>query len=166
MPSVNKQQIANALTMIFPLMNLIKHRGKRCNLKKIMYVHIPISFLLHSVSAFTNNKKVLGPLKKTDYFLIHLSSVVAAMDIKKRVHFYPLVHLAIWIMSARQHKDMHLSRSLLMLYEHKDMKYDRKHVITGVTSTLLFNMNNKIPYSHALFHISLFWIYDIYFNTV
>lgn len=82
---MNLIQIANSISMIFPLIAWWKNRKKypKSIMNKLLIIHTPVSFIYHTVCAFRSNFRLL---QFADYVLIHLTSLITGNHIVKNCH--------------------------------------------------------------------------------
>lgn len=175
MPLVWKQLI-NALTMVCPMLCLIKRRtsspgqGKHAKrLLRIMNIHIPVSMMYHLSMFFGRLPKGSAILQITDFFLIHVSSIVAL----PRRHRPILVasHGVIWLDSCvRTHCPLPKMLAIIMSTKHLldlDKCVAKKVSFSGLLAYLLYAFDEApIKYGHAMFHVTLYWVYNYYFDLL
>lgn len=77
-------EIANAITMLSPLICWWRHRHRSKHhhtevraLHRWMIIHIPVSFLYHSLGAFLDNLAIIYFLRKIDFTMIQVHAIVA-----------------------------------------------------------------------------------------
>lgn len=167
-------QIVNAITMIAPLISLVKHRHKKGKLKSLMKVHIPISFIYHALCAFTSSPRTLIlTLRSLDYFFIHLSGLCAAKDLvsNKNINLSYLLHAYVLYKCVKHNIDMPYLKCIAItidtfdIFRHHFQKASQAFCI-GIVSTCLYINDGKIPYGHAMFHVSLYWLFECYFDML
>jgi hypothetical protein len=180
MPIIVWTQIANAFTMISPLIAWWHHRGTKrqneCRLRRTMIIHIPISFLYHMISGLNVRGCVRALLRTCDLSLVHVYALQACKTIKK-VHNNGSLHLSkvskvskvpLLLNSycitrvCRGYEDTKLRMSSLYLCTHdaiKHVKCSRKKwrlVMLGVSSSALFYFDKQMmSMGHCMFHILL-----------
>lgn len=171
MPIVIWTQIANALTMISPLIVWFKHRNaqKECKelscLKHMLIIHIPVSFMYHMVSAFNTGRCIRGLLKRADLSLIHIYALKACGAIKRTQLSKASTMLNAYCVTRvfQGYEDTKLRISSLYICTHDALRHikvvdkaKQRLIILGVTSSLLFYFDEDLKsMGHSMFHILL-----------
>lgn len=165
-------QIANAFTMISPLVAWWHHRKREkecCALKRLrrtMIVHIPISFLYHLISGLNIIGCKRGFFKVCDLVLVHVYTLQACHMIKQTpvstMHLPLLLNTYCITRVCRGYEDTKLRMCSLYVCTHdalrkvKCMRSKRRLVALGVSSSMLFYFDNKLMnIGHPLFHVLL-----------
>lgn len=167
-------QLVNAITMVAPFFSWLKNRKQRGAFKNLMQIHIPVSFVYHLCSAFPRFPlKVLYFMRSVDYLCIHLSGVFAAKDLQKRKKnpLSYIVHVVILFKCVKDDVDLPFLKSAAIVFENKDvfkLDYSKasQAAAVGTCATLLYINDGKMPFGHAMFHVSLYWLYECYFDLL
>lgn len=166
-------QIINAVTMVSPLICLWRNRKKKSVFKKVLCVHIPLSMCYHLSCAFPVSLKwAITTLKTLDYTFIHMLSLASRIDFKRyhNIHFSALGHTCL-IMTSIRKRDPALAKFGLMVFDHLHFRRIEpelaKRALKAGTITFTFYFYDKhIPIGHGIFHITLYWLFDIYFKML
>lgn len=174
----NVAQLLNAVTMVAPLLSLLRNCRKRGSktplalvLCKVMCVHIPISFAYHLTHALSRHSTCINILKSIDYFMVHITTLIPLLHPKVRQQrkcICILGHaLSFWFL-----KDMFsvypyvkflaiCSSTSHLVKEHRD--YAFLTMCYGSIGFLLYVLDGWcIPYGHAMFHITLYPLFNNY----
>lgn len=164
-------QVFNAVTMVSPLICLLKHRKKKSVFKSTLCIHIPLSMSYHLSCAFPTVVPacVVITLKALDYTFIHMLSLASRVDMKqtKRISISALLHTTLVVKSVIN-SDPAVFKLGLMLYDHMHLVrahpcHSKKAIIAGGTAFTFYYWDNSIPCGHGIFHITLYWLFDTYF---
>jgi hypothetical protein len=172
-------QIANAVSMISPLICMLFHRNKNKHIDKnavslkrkatrLLSIHIPISFCYHFISAFDRFFHLRNLLKIADLSLIHYYALRIShyFNQKRDVTVQtPLSKMSLCINSmcivrvCQGHEDT-LTRIIgLYLCSYnalKDQENLNEIILVGSISSVLFYYDEHLKnIGHSLFHIML-----------
>lgn len=167
-------QIVNAITMVAPLISWLKNRKRQGGFKKLMQIHIPISMAYHMCASFPHFPiKVLNILRSMDYLCVHLSGVLAGKDIRQTPtsHSTVLINTFILYKCVKDGVDLPMVKCAAIVYENIDIfRINRKKAsqaaVVGTCATFFYINDGHIPYGHAIFHVSLYWLYECYFDLL
>lgn len=183
MPIIVWTQIANAFTMISPLVawwhHRKKNRNKECHkllrLRRTLIVHIPVSFMYHFISGLNVNGCVRALLKRCDLSLVHVYALQACKTIKSLQGngSLRLAKLSFLLNSycitrvCRGYEDTKLRMSSLYICTHdaiKHVKCTRTKwcmIILGISSSALFYFDEQLMrMGHSMFHILLGFLHN------
>jgi hypothetical protein len=181
MPIIVWTQIANAFTMISPLIAWWHHRNtkrqKECRelfrLRRTLILHIPISFLYHMVSGLNVRRCVRGLLKACDLSLVHVYALQACKTIKKihgngSLHLSKLPRIPLLLNSycitrvCRGYEDTKLRMSSLYICTQDAIQHVKctrtkcRMFLLGAWSSVLFYWDEQMMrMGHSMFHILL-----------
>lgn len=170
-------QIANAVTMISPLISWLHHRRKpkdknvtgcKRNITRLLLCHIPVSFCYHLLSAFTCPTSIRYIFKVADLSMIHYYAlkVSTCFHIKnnrteQRLTTVSQCMNSVCIMRVCQgHEDTLMRIIGLYLCSYDALKDEHKAVpkiaLLGGVSSLLFYYDDKLfNLGHPMFHVML-----------
>ncbi len=165
---MRKDQILNSITMIFPMIALLRNVRRRSTFKVLSLIHVPVSSLYHFLaSCLRNDNKWVLCLRYVDYFFIHTCSHVAYREqnnLKSNVLI--LLHVSCVSLLLKTGRDQSILRSSLMLYEHRRSFKTSANVLTGMMCVILYCESSRKKYLHCLFHMTLYMIYREYFKRL
>lgn len=167
-------QLLNALTMVAPLFCLWRHRRKKSWYRPIMCLHIPTSVAYHVMLAFPLLPVPHGfiwTFKALDFFFIHLMSLASRVDFGRKRHIMgsALCHSILLLQSTAGGRDPVLAKCILMVHDNLHLLNVAKHdtrnmaLAAGVATLSLYATDTTWDYGHAVFHITLYWLFDTYF---
>lgn len=168
-------QIANAISMISPLVSMIFHKKKNDNVSihkdkatKLLSIHIPISFCYHLVSAFNSHFRVRQILKIADLSMIHYYALRICEYFHQKRNVYHktrLTKLSFCINSlciirvCQGHEDTFTRLMGLYICSYNALKDEQglnEIIIIGSVSSALFYFDDHLNnMGHSLFHILL-----------
>lgn len=168
-------QIANAISMISPLVSMLFHRKKiDCNsihknkATRLLFIHIPISFFYHLISAFNSHFRIRSILKIADLTMIHYYALkVCEYFHHKRNIYYKtqLTKISLCVNSlciirvCQGHEDTFTRMIGLYICSYNALKGEQglnEIIIIGSVSSALFYFDDHLNnIGHSLFHILL-----------
>jgi hypothetical protein len=168
-------QIANAVSMISPLVSMLFHRKKNDNLSvhknkatRLLSIHIPISFCYHLISALNSHFRIRSILKIADLSMIHYYALtVSELFHHKRNVYYKTqltkisqcVNSLCIIRVCQGHEDTFLRIIGLYICSYNALKDEqglKEIIIIGSVSSALFYFDDHFNnIGHSLFHILL-----------
>lgn len=168
-------QIANAISMISPLVSMLFHRKKNDNLSihkhkatRLLSIHIPISFCYHLISAFNSHFRIRSILKIADLSMIHYYALkVCEYFHHKRNIYYKtrLTKISLCLNSlciirvCQGHEDTFTRIIGLYICSYNALKDEQglnEIIIIGSVSSALFYFDEHLNnVGHSLFHILL-----------
>jgi len=163
-------QIANAVSMLSPLMAWWHHRKNKagtCGLTRTMICHIPVSFMYHLVSGFGLRGLVRQVLKALDLSLIHIYAVQTSCALMQRMPKAPLTNFPTMLnfycvfRVCQGHEDTGVRMTSLYLCSHTAMRHlqwskKKQVVLIGGLSSAFFYFDDRLgDWGHSIFHIML-----------
>ena len=168
-------QIANAVSMISPLVSMLFHRKKNSNISiyknkatKLLLLHIPISFCYHLISAFNSHFRLRNILKIADLSMIHYYAlkVCEYFHHKRKIYYKTqLTKISLCINSlciirvCQGHEDTFTRMIGLYICSYNALKDEQginEIIIIGSVSSALFYFDDYLNnVGHSLFHILL-----------
>lgn len=168
-------QVANAFSMISPLLTLLFHKNNNKNLSvhknkatTLLSIHIPISFCYHLISAFNSYICVRSILKIADLSMIHYYAlkVCEYFHHKRNIHYKTRLNkLSLCINSlcimrvCQGHEDTFVRIIGLYICSYNALKNEQglnEIIVIGSVSSTLFYFDDHLNHiGHSLFHILL-----------
>lgn len=180
-------ELFNAISMVSPLFAWLKHRKRKSKSKLHSYLPIQLVFsaTYHTCCALLNNPKINRILRAVDIFSIHICSMMCCIDgikaiknpsFKRRVRLYCLyssIPLLIYDMAFNviiNNKVICVHRLALIVQNNVHFLYliplkDNSFLIISGATCAYFYKNTSRGLSHTYFHLSLYALFDEYFQN-
>lgn len=171
-------QVANAVSMVFPLLAVFKHRRVPSALKRLVPIHVPFSVAYHLSMAFPQTRRVARLTRflfSADILFIHLTSLTASYEYRKRrghkatktVALLPFHTLS--LAKTVSHKDQPIFRCALVVVDHIHLvRRPNRGRLMRISSMAAFcflvSYHSSFPITHSLFHALLYNMYDEHFK--
>lgn len=174
-------QVANAISMVFPLLAVFRHRRTASVLRRIVPFHAPISAAYHLSMAFPHKlgARLTRFLFSTDILLIHVTSLATSCEYRKRKGLANNIALRAFLLPAHVlslahtvfYRDIPILRCSLVVMDHIHLLKRRNRVKIVRKALLaafffLASYQTHLQGSHALFHALLYPMYDEYIKIV
>ena len=163
-------ELFNAITMVSPIISLIKNWKSKSFMKKLMCVHIPISIIYHVLCTFPQISPMFkNSLRSLDFICIHMTSVTSNIEfINKRILITYILHGFMIVHTLRNNAVPLLQYSLFFSDNVHFYSIDKHQAIISsfIGSAIfgLYALSSRYPYCHGMFHIGLYWLYQSYFE--
>ena len=161
-------QIANAITMVSPLITWWHHRHKQStqckNLRKTLIRHIPISFMYHLISGLGVNGLTRWVLKACDLCLVHFYALQVNNTLRQKQ--LPLTK-ASYVLNTycilrvcQGHEDTRIRMTSLYICSYDAIRHidrGKRHIlILGSLSSIFFYYDEYLrDMGHSVFHVLL-----------
>lgn len=173
-------QVANAVSMVFPLLAVFKHHRVPSALRRMVPIHVPLSAAYHLSMAFPQTRRVARLthfLFSADILFIHVTSLAASYEYRKRrghntaktAALAPFHMLSIGMTVAN--KDQPIMRCTLVVIDHIHLiRRPNRGRLLRISSMAAFcflvSYHSSFPITHSLFHALLYNMYDEHFKML
>lgn len=182
MPTVNWYEVLNAVTMAFPFFAWWKHRKRNVKNQRVLNLvkfHAPIAGVYHLFNSMSPRTAVTHVFKVLDLVFIHITSLASAKDImgvnpprKSPILYY--ASIPCHIISAALgsiYRDIPCIRFSLILCNNHPLLTIKKelaipNMILGGSCYASFQISDKYPIGHSLFHTLLYPTYHGLFSII
>lgn len=182
MPKISWYEVLNAVTMAFPLFAWWKHRKREVKNQRVLNIvkfHAPVAFVYHMLNSTFPKTLYTHIFKVLDLSLIHITSLASAKDIMgvqppKKTPILYYFSIPFHIVSAALgslYRDIPCIRFSLILCNNHPLLTMKKelalpNMLLGGSCYLSFQISDKYPIGHSLFHALLYPAYHGLFNII